>query len=194
MARVKDDSKLAAIQEAALHLVVKTGFTGLKMADVAQEAGIATGTLYIYFSSKEALINDLYLKIKSEMMALFEDIQMDEEDYQQIFREIWMRYFLYCMENPDKMLFAEQFHYSGVIEEEVLLQTEKQVAIIENFLSVGQRKGLLVSGNVHLQKAFIHGAIHEWVKGFVQKRVKPGAETIERCYKMTWSGLSQVLS
>ena len=52
MPKIKDENKIASIQMAAMKLVIKTGFVGLKMADVAAGAGIATGTLYIYYSSK----------------------------------------------------------------------------------------------------------------------------------------------
>ncbi|MBI1222850.1 MAG: TetR family transcriptional regulator [Bacteroidetes bacterium] len=189
MARVKDKNKLHAIHEAALHLVVKTGFTSLKMAEVAREAGIATGTLYIYYPSKEDLVNMLYRNIKSEMVELFDAIVIDENNYKLTFREIWMRYFRFCMENPDKMLFVEQFHYSGIIEDEIIKSTNKAMAKIEDFLAYGQQSGWIVKGGLHLQKAFLHGAIHEWVKSFVAKRVKPGEETVENCFNMTWNGL-----
>ncbi|MBK7429323.1 MAG: helix-turn-helix transcriptional regulator [Saprospiraceae bacterium] len=39
---------------------MKSGYTDLRMADVAKEAGMATGTLYIYFKNKEELINTLF--------------------------------------------------------------------------------------------------------------------------------------
>ena len=52
MPKLKDDQKLKDIQTAAMKLVNKTGFIGLKMAEVASEAKLATGTLYIYYKSK----------------------------------------------------------------------------------------------------------------------------------------------
>ncbi len=61
MPRSKDETKVIAIFDATLSVVMKTGFNGLKMADVAKKAGLATGTVYLYFKNKEALINALYL-------------------------------------------------------------------------------------------------------------------------------------
>src|ERR1700688_2497515 len=61
----KNDEKLGAIADATFALVEKTGLSGLTMADIALAAGIATGTLYVYYPSKEALINDLYRKSKT---------------------------------------------------------------------------------------------------------------------------------
>ena len=51
--REKDPNKLAAIYKATLKTVLREGFSGLKMGSVAKEAGIATGTMYVYFESKE---------------------------------------------------------------------------------------------------------------------------------------------
>ena len=61
----KDDEKLAAIAKAAFALVEKVGLSGLTMADIARAAGIATGTLYVYYSSKDELINALYRSSKT---------------------------------------------------------------------------------------------------------------------------------
>jgi AcrR family transcriptional regulator len=49
MSRPRDENKIEVIYEATLKLVLETGFNGLKMADVAKAANLATGTLYIYF-------------------------------------------------------------------------------------------------------------------------------------------------
>ena len=70
MPRVKDESKIEAIYNATLALVLKSGFAELNMAAVAKEAGIATGTIYTYFKNKETLINQLFLHLKEEKVNL----------------------------------------------------------------------------------------------------------------------------
>ncbi|GGG15639.1 TetR/AcrR family transcriptional regulator [Paenibacillus abyssi] len=47
--------KLNAILDAAYRLFGTRGYYETKMSDIAEEAGIAKGTLYLYFSSKEEL-------------------------------------------------------------------------------------------------------------------------------------------
>jgi AcrR family transcriptional regulator len=42
MPKIKDENKTSLIHHATLRLLTKTGFGGLKMADVAKEAGLAT--------------------------------------------------------------------------------------------------------------------------------------------------------
>jgi len=55
---VSDDLKeirRAAILDAALRLFRRTSFEAITMAEVASECGIAKGTVYLYFATKEAL-------------------------------------------------------------------------------------------------------------------------------------------
>lgn len=44
-----------AIIEAALEEFVQNGFAGTRMDDIARRAGVAKGTVYLYFQDKEAL-------------------------------------------------------------------------------------------------------------------------------------------
>ena len=62
----KDDKKLRAITRATFALVEQTGLSGLTMAAIAREAGLATGTLYVYFKSKEDLLTGLYERISTD--------------------------------------------------------------------------------------------------------------------------------
>lgn len=52
--RRKDD-RPEEILDAALHLFSEKGFSATRMQDVARAAGISKGTLYLYFSNKEAI-------------------------------------------------------------------------------------------------------------------------------------------
>jgi len=58
MADIKDKGKV--ILEAASELFSKAGFFGTSMKDVAQKAGIAVGTIYLYFKDKEELLDGIY--------------------------------------------------------------------------------------------------------------------------------------
>ena len=55
--------KREAILAAALRLIARLGLHATPMSAVAREAGVAAGTLYLYFPSKEAMINALYLEV-----------------------------------------------------------------------------------------------------------------------------------
>jgi AcrR family transcriptional regulator len=82
MSRPKDEQKRISIFDATLTLVLQTGFTGLRMADVAKKAGVATGTVYKYFPSKENLIDDLFLHQKEiKLKEMTEGYQAGEPSW-----------------------------------------------------------------------------------------------------------------
>lgn len=59
---VREESRAVyrqAIMEAAIRIFGRTGFRDSKIADIAAEAGVATGTLYNYFSSKEDIFQSI---------------------------------------------------------------------------------------------------------------------------------------
>jgi AcrR family transcriptional regulator len=60
-ARTLDErqAKERAILDAALAIFVEQGFASARLDDVAERAGVAKGTLYLYFESKQALFEAL---------------------------------------------------------------------------------------------------------------------------------------
>lgn len=68
------DSKKRHILEAARRLLVERGFHDIVLDDVAREAGVAKGTLFLYFKSKEDLfvsaLTDLVDGLGLELDAL----------------------------------------------------------------------------------------------------------------------------
>lgn len=57
------------ILDAALGLFASQGFDGTAVPEVARAAGIATGSIYRHFASKEALVNALYRQWKGRLLA-----------------------------------------------------------------------------------------------------------------------------
>jgi AcrR family transcriptional regulator len=71
MARTLDLAKRKAILKAAKSIFVKDGYTAAKMFDIASEAGVAPGTLYLYFENKEALASAIGEEFYSRLIGQF---------------------------------------------------------------------------------------------------------------------------
>ena len=67
------DTRRAVILAAALDVFSRHGFAMARLDDVAAKAGIAKGTLYLYFASKEALFEEL---IRSFATPIFDDLEV----------------------------------------------------------------------------------------------------------------------
>src|SRR6516225_5792547 len=52
--------KRERILDAAVHVFAEKGFYGAKVSEIAREAGVADGTIYLYFKSKDDLLISLF--------------------------------------------------------------------------------------------------------------------------------------
>lgn len=107
--------KRTAILDTALVLFTTRGFQGTPTSLISREAGVATGTLFFYFKTKEELIDELYRRIKSEAgAALREGIESEASIREKILR-VGKNGIAWGMENPDKIRFMEQFAHSPFV-------------------------------------------------------------------------------
>jgi len=120
--------KKSTILNTVLKLVNKEGFYHLSMKNVAKEAGIAAGTTYLYFNSKEELINELYKQIAQEYRDSIINSYKEENSIEENFFEMAGKALSYYVENPDRFSFIQQYTYSPFIFKET---QEENFAILE---------------------------------------------------------------
>ena len=58
--RVAGGDKREAILRAAISVFAHNGYFNSKVADIAREAGVADGTVYLYFKSKEEILHSIF--------------------------------------------------------------------------------------------------------------------------------------
>ena len=75
--RAAREDRRDAILDAAAGLFARIGFRDISMALLAERSGVAKGTLYLYFPTKEAVFLDLYGR---EMEAWFDQVEQRIDD------------------------------------------------------------------------------------------------------------------
>ena len=189
MPKLKDQNKVSAIHKATIELVTKTGFSGLKMAEVAKKSQVATGTLYVYYKSKEELINDVYVNTKKEISGAIINPEYLKDTFYDTFKAMWYGYFGYCLQYPEKMLFVEQFIYSGYISETNIAISEAYFEPLNQFLIEGQKQGVIKNMDVQIIKAHLQGSIHEIVKMIVKGDIELKEDGMHTCFIMAWNSI-----
>ena len=61
--------KREAILRAATQVFARNGYFNSKVADIAREAGVADGTVYLYFKSKEEILHSIFDRSMGEAIA-----------------------------------------------------------------------------------------------------------------------------
>ncbi len=99
-------AKQAAILEAARNLFNERGFQAACMEDIAERAGLAKGTVYLYFRGKEALFNRLCEQTLQETLDERREIVRRTPDPAQALRLFWEEHVRRVRENPILLLLA----------------------------------------------------------------------------------------
>ena len=107
----------AAIRRALRDLVAERGFHGASMGAVAREAGVATGTAYVHYESKDELVVATYLEIKAELgAAVLEELDTGAEPFDQ-WSHILTTACNFLSAEPERARFLSQLEESPYYEE-----------------------------------------------------------------------------
>ena len=104
--------RAAAVRSGLRTLVARNGFHGASMSAVASEVGVATGTAYTHYASKDELVLAAYAETKAQLAAAT-TAGLDagaEPDAQ--FRSIWLATYRHLRANPDHARFLLQVDHS----------------------------------------------------------------------------------
>jgi len=104
---IKD--KRAAILNSTVRSVAEYGFHGASMAGIASHAGIAAGTIYCYFESRDRLIEETYRKVEGRCLAATMKDYPSQGTIRQRFSHLAHRLIRHFMLFPEEFLFADQF-------------------------------------------------------------------------------------
>lgn len=101
MARPKSQDRRNAILEAAIRVIAAQGL-GAPAMRIAEEAGVAHGSLFNYFESKIDLFNQLYLELRTGMAsAALEGFPADSDLRKQMIH-VWSNWMQWAVSNPEK--------------------------------------------------------------------------------------------
>jgi AcrR family transcriptional regulator len=116
MARAKSEDKHNAILSAATEVFAERGLSAPTSA-ISRAAGVAEGTLFTYFSTKDELVNALYREIKLELAdAMMSDFPR-RASVRQRFQHVWNRYLDWGLANRLQYQTLQQITvWSGLTE------------------------------------------------------------------------------
>jgi AcrR family transcriptional regulator len=180
--------KKEKIIETALRLFVDNGFHGTATSKIAQEAGVANGTLFNYFKSKDELVMALYVSVKDDMALFIEKNTAKSDSLKEVMKSQFLSSLFWALDNQLKFRFIQQFHtspYVGKIEQEVI---KSQVLPHLTLIQMGIEKGLLKK----LPVDFVYALIGSQTFGAYQYLIsKPFTkvqqhDTIEQTFELLW--------
>lgn len=189
---VSKTSKRQQLLNSALTLFVSQGIDATSTASIAKHAGVANGTLFHHFPSKEVLILSLYKIIKQDFATQIETFAFNEKNLKKQVKLIWEQAINWAITNADKQQFClqvSQYHQlSGQVKTQALteafdflpklIEFGQQHKIIANYplaLMVDNAHGQFISSTMYLTNNpdLINNTIHR-----------------EAIFEMFWKALS----
>jgi AcrR family transcriptional regulator len=104
--------KRDAILTAAVELFVERGYHGTAVPAIAERAGVAAGTIYHHFDSKEQLVNAVFELWKERIVRQVHEHFPAAASPREQFRAMWNQMAAFALANPQPYSFLE-FHHHG---------------------------------------------------------------------------------
>ena len=169
MARKRVGNKREKIIAAAGRFFGEKGYHNTTTAEIAEAAGVAAGTIYIYFASKEELLVAVFEEFLGvHMERLREGIAREQDPEAKVRRLISLGLQL-MEENPDSArIFLSQLRQSTKMIKMVAKRSSRAYKdIIEEVLEEGVRRGVCRQMNVRAVASMLFGAFQvsvlDWV-------------------------------
>jgi len=106
------DDKRELLLQATLELVATHGFHGAPCAAIAEQAGVAAGTIYRYFESKDVLIVELYAELEGRITSALMSGYKANQPIRDRFLHLAIGILKYFITHSLEFKYIEQFHNS----------------------------------------------------------------------------------
>ncbi len=152
-------SKRERILDAALGLFAERGYHGTAVPLVAKAAAVGAGTLYRYFESKQALVNELFRRekraITDHVLGSFPFAAPPREQFHHFFE----RTVDYARSRPSSFQFLEHHHHAPYLDEESLRLEREVTEYALNYVRMLKAAGIARDADDHLFLVIVWGAI-----------------------------------
>lgn len=169
MARKKID-KTDAILQAALKVFAEHGFNGAQVSKIAKEAGIADGTIYLYFQNKEDILITVYRTTLTEFTQLLTERLQEALNADAAIQAICETLFTYMEENVyiAYLNIVELRQHPAELRKEISQYTRPFFRLIEDVLQKGKEEGAFRPGlEVKHARRLLFGAMDQVISSWL---------------------------
>ena len=186
---MRDPDKPLQIIHAAVRVFARKGYYNSRVADIAREAGIAAGTIYLYFNTKDDILVTLFREKMAEFVEALRKAIAGEPDAASKVRRLVSLHFRILEENPDLAEVVQvelrqgQKFFRGASSQEI----GAYFALIGSVLEEGVAEGRFRSGlPVKVATKMLFGAMDQmatsWVLGRRGYQLVDTADAVARIF------------
>jgi AcrR family transcriptional regulator len=191
MVRELSSEKRDKLLRAALELFVANGVQHTSTAEIARAAGTAAGTLFLYFSTKQDLINELVLMISKEEADHIHSLLDPTRSVRDTFFTIWAGSIRWLLDHLAAYQYSQQIRDSGLISAAVAQETGRYFSFYYTTIQRGLEEGRIKPYPIDLIGSFLYQDIVA-VMNYLRMQPDPARqeESIQQGFALFWDGIS----
>ena len=156
------------IFDTTMMLIHKKGYSKITIREICTNAQISIGTFYIYFSSKDDILLEIYHKI--DQKTVFPEVLSDIENqnYSERICEYFSIHFRCMIETQERELLREIYKNALISGENYFLNPDRPLyRSVFTLLTSAEKKGALrlASANTLCEKLFLYvqSYVYQWL-------------------------------
>lgn len=166
----RNSDKYQQILTAAIKVFAERGFSQSTISQIAQEAGVADGTIYLYFKNKDDILVQFYERMTEHVSIRFWDaVSTGKSAIEQLYNLIHAHLDLFQNEPFGAMVYQGETHLQWRLVQEPTRRMSKMYRdVITRVVDQGQKEGTIRSDlYVGLVKRLINGAVDEVINTWI---------------------------
>lgn len=171
-------------------MIAAGGFHASPMSELARKSGVAVGTIYHYYATKDEMIRDLYIQCKANMSdAMTKSIQK-EGKFRERFENLWKALYTHYVNHPLEFSLLQQYHNSPFVGKETEEESARYYAGVIDFFKSGIKKGSVRKSDITVLTEFLYAAVSAAVNTHLSQNKKDlTRKDISDFIEMSWSAI-----
>jgi len=186
----EDAGKRESVMQAALQLFAAQGYHGTPVPKIAERAGVGAGTIYRYFESKDALVNELYRRWKAEFLRALSEGYPRELSARERFGFLFRQMASFERDYSAAFAFLEFHHHAGYLDEKSRALHDQAMQFVFGFVESARAEGALNDLSAQAMVAMVFGAFTGLVRERELGNLEWGAALLEETEDALWSAVA----
>jgi TetR/AcrR family transcriptional regulator, fatty acid metabolism regulator protein len=178
---IAHEDKRRLILEAAVRVFARKGYHTCRVGDIAEEAGVAYGLLYHYFSSKEELLETVFRETWTELLGAIRDVEDSGQPAREQLRQVVAILLRSWRRDPDLVrVLVREIARSPDLQHR-LGELGQAFAAIARIVERGQAEGeFRPELDPRFTSYVVYGALEAILTGWVLEQLPDGDEEVAR--------------
>ncbi|SDK41993.1 TetR/AcrR family transcriptional regulator [Sediminibacillus albus] len=187
--------KFKQIIDAAVEVIAENGYHSSQVSKIAKKAGVADGTIYLYFKNKEDILVSLFQDKMGQFIARIETEIAEKNNAEDKLLELIRLHFSQLGANvPLAIVTQLELRQSNQeLRHKINEVLKRYLKVIDSIIDEGIQEGVFHSElNTRLVRQMIFGTLDETVTNWVMKEQKYNlADQAAEVHQLLINGLSK---